>query len=216
MLGLILANTRAVMSTRASSALSIRLTMERISSADLFIGTMEICVSELCDFDKVVERYWTRIFRLALALLRDEDAAQTVTQDCFVRAFRSRHAFRGDSSVHTWLVHIAVNLARNWRRNRRLQFWKRLVLFAEEQESIGKWMPDKSMSAESRLVVEQQLDAIWAATAYLPDRQRTVFLLRFVEEMELLDIARVLGVSEGSVKVHLFRALRSVRKQLGM
>jgi RNA polymerase sigma-70 factor, ECF subfamily len=190
--------------------------MERISSPDLFIGTMEIGVCELRDFDKVVETYRPRIFRLLVVLLRDEDAAQTVTQDCFVRAYRSRHGFRGDSSVYTWLAHIAVNLARNFRRNRRLQFWKRLVLFTDEQESIGKWMPDKAISAEARLVVEQQLNAIWAATASLPDRQRTVFLLRFVEEMDLLEIARVLGVSEGSVKVHLFRALRSVRKQLGV
>jgi RNA polymerase sigma-70 factor (ECF subfamily) len=63
--------------------------------------------------------------------------------------------------------------------------------------------------------VKQQLQAVWSAAASLPERQRSVFLLRFVEDMDLLEIAAATGMKEGTVKVHLFRALRTVRERAG-
>jgi RNA polymerase sigma-70 factor (ECF subfamily) len=148
--------------------------------------------------------------------LRDEDAAQTVTQDCFLRAYRGRHRYREDASVHTWLISIAINLVRKTARNNRFQFWKRAECLNGEPGDIAHWMPNKAVSAETRLVMEQQLTAVWAASAELPEKQRTVLLLRYVEDMDLLEIAAALGVSEGTVKVHLFRAIRSVRKKVGV
>ena len=59
------------------------------------------------------------------------------------------------------------------------------------------------------------MEAVWKATGGLPERQRTVFLLRFVEDMDLLEIAAATGLSEGTVKTHLFRALEAVRRRLG-
>jgi RNA polymerase sigma-70 factor (ECF subfamily) len=194
----------------------IRVRMEPIIGSELLIATMEVCAVELRDFDKVVEAYWERIYRFVFASLRDQDAAQTVTQDCFLRAYRGRHRYRGDASVHTWLISIAINLVRNAGRNRRFQFWKRVVCLNGDQQDIAHWMPDKAVSVETRLVMEQQLNAVWAASADLPGKQRTVFLLRYVEDMDLLEIAVALGISEGAVKVHLFRAIRSVRKKVGV
>src|SRR5690349_20047544 len=79
----------------------------------------------LDDFDAVVALHWPAVFRFALASLRDTDLAATVAQDCFVKAYRARERFRGDASVRTWLMQIAVNLVRDTARSRRLQFWKR-------------------------------------------------------------------------------------------
>src|SRR5215813_4256418 len=81
--------------------------------------------AETADFDAVVREYRPRIFRFALASLRDRDAAETVTQDCFLRAYRAWEGFRGEASVQTWLMQIAVNLVRDVTRTRRFQFWKR-------------------------------------------------------------------------------------------
>ena len=67
---------------------------------------------------------------------------------------------------------------------------------------------------EAAALIQEQVQAIWAAAADLPARQRTVFLLRFVEDMDLLEIAEVTGMKEGTVKTHLFRALQSVRARL--
>jgi RNA polymerase sigma-70 factor (ECF subfamily) len=79
---------------------------------------------------------------------------------------------------------------------------------------IGNLIPDRQQSPEAAAVIQEQVQAIWTAAASLPGRQRTVFLLRFVEDMELLEIAEVTGMKEGTVKTHLFRALQSVRARL--
>src|SRR4051794_19549526 len=80
---------------------------------------------EFEDFDRLVEQYRTRILRFLYASVRDMDVAETLTQDCFWNAYRSRRAFRGECSVQTYLMRIAVNLVRNHVRNRRFQFWKK-------------------------------------------------------------------------------------------
>lgn len=167
--------------------------------------------AEIEDFDEVVRVYWPRVFRYALASLRDYDAAQTVAQDCFCRAHKNRGRFRGESSVHTWLMQIAVNLVRDHLRSRRLQFWKR----GERLELAARWIPDGKLSPESAAGIQERVRTVWRAAAALSERQRTVFLLRFVEDMELLEIAAATGMKEGTVKTHLFRALDTIRRNLG-
>ncbi|HEV8383868.1 MAG TPA: sigma factor, partial [Candidatus Acidoferrales bacterium] len=75
------------------------------------------------DFDEIVREHQQRIFRFLRSLLRDSDAADTLTQECFLRAYRKRASFRGEASVATWLTRIAINLATDYRRNRRCAFW---------------------------------------------------------------------------------------------
>ncbi|HEV2688741.1 MAG TPA: sigma-70 family RNA polymerase sigma factor [Bryobacteraceae bacterium] len=176
---------------------------------------MRCASSELEDFDTVVRLHRARVFRFALASLRDRDAAETVTQDCFMRAYHARDRFRGDASLTTWLMQIAVNLVRDHARNRRLQFWKRTQASAVDLESASERILDRDSSPEARALANEQLRAVWSATERLPDRQRTVFLLRFVEDMDILEIAAATGMKEGTVKVHLFRALQAVRERIG-
>ncbi len=170
--------------------------------------------TEMEDFDAAVRLYWPRIFRFAPASLRDRDAAGSVAQDCFLNARRSWQRFRGDCSVHTWLMHIAVNLVRDRARNRRFQFWKRTLAAAPDLEAASARIADQGASPEGVALAKEQLEAVWSATQELPERQRTVFLLRFVEDMDLLEIAAATGLKEGTVKVHLFRALQSIRERL--
>jgi RNA polymerase sigma-70 factor (ECF subfamily) len=176
---------------------------------------MDSPAAEIQDFDAVVRLYWPRIFRFVLASLRDRDTAQTLTQDCFLKAHRNRDRFRGEASLHTWLIQIAINLIRDFGRNRRLQFWRRARTSAVDVSTAGDWIPGHEVSAESKAVIKEQVESVWRATERLSERQRTVFLLRFVEDMELLEIAAATGMTEGAVKVHLFRAIRSVRKTMG-
>lgn len=184
--------------------------MEPAASAT---AIMEHPAAETGDFDDVVQLYWARVFRFAVASLRDRDAAEALTQDCFLHAYKAWKRFRGDSSIQTWLLRIAVNLVRDASRNRRLQFWKRLR--AEDSEAAGGFVRDRRLSPEAETLLREQIASVWKATASLPERQKTVFLLRFAEDMALLEIAAATGLSENAVKVHLYRALRTVRAQLG-
>jgi RNA polymerase sigma-70 factor (ECF subfamily) len=169
----------------------------------------------LDDFDALVRQHWPRVFRFALASLRDRDAAETVTQDCFLRAYKGRDRFRGDAGLTTWLMQIAVNLVRDYSRNRRLQFWRRMQESAVDTNAASAWIPDQHISPEALSLAREQIEAVWAATRHLSERQRTVFLLRFVEDMDLLEIAAATGMKEGTVKAHLFRALQAVRERIG-
>jgi RNA polymerase sigma-70 factor, ECF subfamily len=175
--------------------------------------TLASPVEELQDFDRVVQLYRPAVFRYILASLRDRDDAESLTQDCFLKAFRYRDQFRGDASVKTWLMQIAANLVRDLTRNRRFQFWKRARTNAACPQDLTHFASGDA-SPEAKAVVREQLHAVWTATARLPLRQREVFLLRFVEDMDLLEIAEVLGMKEGTVKSHLFRALHAVREQM--
>jgi RNA polymerase sigma-70 factor (ECF subfamily) len=174
---------------------------------------MEHSNTETLDFDAVVHLHWPRVFRFALASLRDRDAAEALTQDCFLHAYKAWERFRGEASIQTWLMRIAVNLARDASRNRRLQFWKRLR--AGDSEGIGVYARDGRLSPEAETLLRERIAGIWKATASLPERQKSVFLLRFAEEMTLLEIAAATGLSENAVKVHLYRALRTVRTRMG-
>jgi RNA polymerase sigma-70 factor (ECF subfamily) len=170
---------------------------------------------EIEDFDAVVRLYWPRVFRFALVSLRDRDSAESLAQDCFLKAYRARQGFRGEASLSTWLMQIAVNLVRDSIRNRRLQFWKRTRAAAPHFDVVSQSLSSGGSSPEGALLAKERMSAVWRAVEKLSERQRTVFLLRFVEDLDLLEIAAVTGLREGTVKVHLFRALEGVRKRLG-
>jgi len=80
---------------------------------------MDHSATETGNFDAAVHLYWPRVFRFALASLRDRDAAEALTQDCFLHAYKAWERFRGEASIQTWLMRIAVNLVRDASRNRR-------------------------------------------------------------------------------------------------
>jgi RNA polymerase sigma-70 factor, ECF subfamily len=167
------------------------------------------------EFSSIVATHRPQIFRFLLASTRDPDLAETLTQDCFLKAHRNWASFRGESSAMTWLMRIAINLQKDYWRNRRMQFWRQTRTNAVDADEASEWLPSHESSAETRLLAKEQVAQVWRAVEELSARQRTVFLLRHVEEMELGEIARSTGLSEGTVKAHLSRALARVRAELG-
>ena len=172
------------------------------------------------NFDQLVSLNQRRIYRLLISLLRDPDAADTLTQECFLKAYTSRSSFRGECSVETWLYRIAVNLARDHVRNRRVAFWKRLFESQQSQsqsedlEDVAQRIPDKRPSLERNLLAKEEVDLVWRTAQQLSPMQREVFLLRFAQDMSLEEISQTLEVQLGTVKAHLSRALSTVRARV--
>ncbi|HZZ38683.1 MAG TPA: sigma-70 family RNA polymerase sigma factor [Acidobacteriaceae bacterium] len=189
--------------------------MEEIAGNDLVIEKREQAVLELADFDEVVRVYRPRILRFLLASMADSDAAETITQECFLKAWVARHQFRGDSSLSTWLTRIAVNLMRDHLRSRSLRFWQKTRGAALDVVDISDWLPDGRSTPESLAVAQRQVAEVWKAVQKLSAHQRTVFALRFVEEMELDEIAAALDMNLSTVKSHLYRALALIRERMG-
>src|ERR1700751_5641332 len=190
--------------------------MGQIVSTELPPLTQEQTVLELADFDEVVRLYRSRIFRFIMASLADRDVAESLTQDCFLRAYTARHQFRGESSLATWLTRIALNLVRDHLRNRRMRFWQKTRETALDIVDVGEWIPDGASSPEQACLQQERVREIWRSVEKLSRQQRTVFLLRFVEEMELSEIAETTGMNTSTVKSHLYRALRIVREKAGV
>jgi RNA polymerase sigma-70 factor (ECF subfamily) len=166
------------------------------------------------EFSRVVEMHRPQIFRFLLASTRDIDLAETLTQECFLKAHRNWSSFRGESTAMTWLMRIAINLQKDHWRNRRMQFWRHTRTNSVDLDEASEWLPSGERSVELQLLAKEKVATVWKAVKELSERQRTVFLLRYVEEQELSEIARATGLSEGTVKAHLSRALGKVRAEL--
>ncbi len=163
------------------------------------------------DFEEVVHVHQRRIYRILYLLLRDRDEADSLTQECFLRAYARRAGFRGEASLGTWLVRIAINLARDRQRNRRYTFWKRLMRGKEDETHL---LADRRHTQEEAITASERARAVWGVVDGLPIQQRTVFTLRFAEEMQIQEIADAMRIREGTVKSHLSIAIRAVRHGL--
>lgn len=156
-------------------------------------------------FEKAVVDYRERIFLVMLKYIRNREDARDLTQEAFVRAFRSRHSFRGESGLYTWIFKIATNLAINHKTRSR-----------DSKLSSLEYTPDLSDETDpARDVTNRELgEIIDRAVEKLPGRQKMAFVLRFYEEMPFTEVAETMGVTEGAAKANYHQAVRKLQKGL--
>jgi RNA polymerase sigma-70 factor, ECF subfamily len=164
------------------------------------------------NFNEIIQLHQRRVYRVVYLLVRDVDLADSLTQDCFLRAYEKRASFRGDCRIETWLLRIAVNLVRDHVKNRRASFWRSLVGL-EKVTTGDDWQEPAGAgpSPERTLLAREQLNQVWSALGCLSQQQREIFLLRFGEEMSLAEVAALLGLKIGSVKAQLSRAISKLK-----
>src|SRR5580658_11292794 len=109
------------------------------------------------EFTCVVETHRPQIFRFLLASTRDVDLAETLTQECFLKAHRNWSHFRGESTAMTWLMRIAINLQKDHWRNRRLQFWRQTRTNAVDLDEASEWLPSGESSQEQQLLAKEKV-----------------------------------------------------------
>lgn len=171
--------------------------------------------SELDDIDALVRTYRPRVLRFVTFSIGDPDLAESITQDCFLKAYNGRASFRGDCSVNTWLTSIALNLIRDQQRLQKFRFWRQARATAIDVNDAANFLPSHESTPESRILAREQTEQVKAALESVSINQRTVFLMRFAEDMDLSEIASATGMPINTVKTHLHRALKSVRAKLG-
>jgi RNA polymerase sigma-70 factor (ECF subfamily) len=172
--------------------------------------------SELDDIEALVRNYRPRILRFVTFSIGDPDLAESITQDCFLKAYRNRASFRGDCAINTWLTSIALNLVRDQQRLQKFRFWRQARATAIDVTDAANFLPSNESSPERLLLVEEQSKHVQEALKVLSPNQRTVFMMRFAEEMDLAEIAAAINMPINTVKTHLHRALKSVRAQAGV
>lgn len=172
--------------------------------------------------EELVNRYQEKSYAIAYHMCsEDGEEAQDLTQEAFLRAFRSLGKFRGDSSFYTWFYRILVNVCLDSRRSGRR--WKQ-VFSPWRQKQRGKGSPGEVPEEQSdmrddsnpisALSGKQFATEIKKSLKALPEKQRLVFQLKVFHGMRIREIAQVIGTAEGTVKSHLFRATRFLREEL--
>ena len=166
-------------------------------------------------FSDLVKRYDRNIFRIAQHITHNEDDAQDVVQEAFLKAYQNLNQFQGNSKFYTWLVRIAVNEALMKLRRRRTD---RTVSIDEDVETEEGSMPrevaDWSPNPEQLYGQSELSDILKKTIQGLPPSFRTVFVLRDVEGMSTEETAEMLSLSIPAVKSRLLRARLQLRERL--
>ena len=189
--------------------------MTQTIPVELIAFSGEQRISELDDIDALIRLYKPKVFRLVAFSVPDRDAAESITQDCFLKAHLTRNQFRGDCSISTWLMRIAFNLVRDHTKSQKFRFWKKAAATAVDAQDVSHHLASSASSAEAQLIAKERVEMVHKTLRELSDKQRTVFVMRFVEEMDLPDIVTVTGMSLPTVKTHLYRAVGAIRARLG-
>lgn len=174
-----------------------------------------MAIGELDDIDGLVRIYRAGILRFVTYSTGDPDLAETITQDTLLKAYMGRGNFRGDCSVKTWLTGIAINVTRDHLRSAKFKFWKQARSTALDVHEMAAFLPAGGASAERHVLAKEKVRELSLAVADLSPNQRTVFLMKFVEEMQVDEISQVLGMPMNTVRTHLHRALTAVRSRMG-
>jgi len=162
------------------------------------------------DDEELVRAQYGRLRRLCELLLSDKEEAEEIVQETFMKAYEACAAGAVPDSWGAWLTRVAVNACRD---RRRAGWWIRFRRWTDAVEDVPLVSQDPG-PAETAASAETRR-RIWLAFRQLPGRQREVFVLRQIEECSTAEVAEVLGLSPGSVKRHLFRAVRKLREALG-
>lgn len=162
-------------------------------------------------FRELVERHSTRLFRLAYRLTRDEETAEDVVQEAFLKAYRRLSGFDARSSFATWLHRIATNCALDVLRRR-----KREAERLGRPEALGDGPePAASDPRPDRLAHNREVEVrLRRALALLSPMERTAFELRHFEHRSIAEIGQVLGARTNATKQAVFRAVRKLRREL--
>ena len=156
-------------------------------------------------FGELYEAYFGQIYRFVYSRMRDQDAAEDVTSEVFMKALRAIGRYRPSGHpFSSWLYQIAVNaIADHYRARRPADSLDNAVAVADPQQPLDDRVADRADAAR-----------VWAAIDTLPEQQRTAITLKLGEDLKLADIGVIMGKSEGAIKLLVHRGMISLRARL--
>ena len=163
-------------------------------------------------FRELVDRNKEKLYYLCLDLTGKHHDAEDLSQDVFIKAFKNLSQFRGDAKFSSWLYRIAVNTHLNQRRKKSvtaMQTTEKMdVIHWEHHNTTAAVNPEAQAQAG---LIQKHLDE---ALNHLSSKERCVFVLRHYDDFPLAEIAKIMDVSEGTVKSTLFRGIKKLQKSL--
>jgi RNA polymerase sigma factor (sigma-70 family) len=160
-------------------------------------------------FNLIVLKYQKRIYWLVRKFVLDHDDADDVTQEIFLKLYRSLGDFRGDSAFYTYLYKIAVNYSLN-----HLKKNKMIAVYKKDFDSEVFKIKSSDLNADELFDKDINSRILQKAIEFLPEQQRAVFALRFYEELPYDEISTILGTSVGGLKANYFHAFKKIQTYL--
>ena len=155
-------------------------------------------------FTELIKTYQERLYACIFRMVTDEEASKDILQNVCIKVWKSLGQFRAESRISTWMYRIAVNEALNWLELEK----KRALQPLPDNGDASAQTANLTISAET---IERKLQE---AIRLLPDKQRTVFLLRYYEEMPYEEMSRILQTSEGALKASYHHAVKKIQTLL--
>ena len=156
-------------------------------------------------FNKLVQKYVELIFHLLYDITGNYEDAQDLTQETFLRVFTNIRQYRGDAKFSTWLYRIAYNVGIDFKRRKRMVYNQE---FQEQKMILNRFSSNEGAEYTGKT------EAIDAALQRLTRPQRMAVVLHYYHGCRMREISEIVGCSEGTVRVHLFRGLRRLRDEL--
>jgi RNA polymerase sigma-70 factor (ECF subfamily) len=169
-------------------------------------------------FDELVVRFQNMVFNLAWRFMGETQEAEDLTQEVFLKVFRSLRGFRGASSLKTWIYRITTNLALNRLKFNKRRRQNRQVSLdqapAEDMPNLSEMVPDRRPGPEQRMHARQIESRLQEALDGLSDDQKAIVILRDVEGLSYEEIADALDVNIGTVKSRLARGRAGIQAMM--
>lgn len=157
---------------------------------------------ELVDIERIIQEYGDSLLRMCTLYLKDEQLAEDAVQETFIKVYEKYHTFNHTSEEKTWIMRIAINTCKNYMKGS----WFKRITTGFDLETISKERVDVGLEKK-----EQQEELVKEIIRLSP-KYKEVILLYYYQEMSIREIAQILHIKEGTVKVRLQRA----RQQLGV
>ena len=189
---------------------------EGLSAADALL-VHRLRANEDAAYDELVRSYHGPLYHLACRMLQDPGEAADVTQDIFVKLFRTIGSFKGQCSLKTWVFKIGFREILNrirWFRRRFLHSTISLEVTAGSGENSPVQLRDEGLTPEAALERTEREQAVQQAIGKLSPRHRSIVLLRDIQGFSYAEISQILGISQGTVKSRLARARTELKRSL--
>jgi RNA polymerase sigma-70 factor (ECF subfamily) len=167
-------------------------------------------------FTYLIEKYHRQIVHFMFRMTHNQAVAEELSQEVFLRVYRSRESYRAEAKFTTWLYRIATNLGVNHARDHKHERAAQNVYLDQPDTETGTTpdLADSRSNVEQDLVRDERMRAIRQHVMALPERQRTAVLMHKYQEMDYKQIGEVLKLSESATKSLLFRAYQTLREKL--
>jgi RNA polymerase sigma-70 factor, ECF subfamily len=159
--------------------------------------------------DEIMIRYGQEILQLVYSYVNNNEVAEDLTQDIFVKCYKSLHTFKGNSKLRTWLWKIAINHCKDY-----LKSWYNNKIFVSNNESVFDL--EQKESVEETVIQKDEDEKLTAEVMKLPIKYREVVYLFYFEELTMKEIASLLGVNQNTIKTRLRKAKALLKEGLGV